>query len=202
MKQHPYCYPGSDVYRNKENIRDRDDLEAFERIHAANRLETLPRDLPVTPEGFREIHRHLLQDVYDWAGEYGWVDTGRTGPFCKAGFIAAEMDKRFAALNDENDLRGLDAATFVTRAAEHVGELNAIHPLLDGNGRVLRAFLEILAEGAGFSLDLARIDPQAWNDAAARSFHKSDYAPIRKVIAGAMTGAPVRRHTVIALRRR
>ncbi len=90
-------------------------------------------------------------------------DTGRTGPFCKAEFIAAEMDKRFAAINGENNLRGLDAATFAARAAEHIGELNAIHPFLDGNGRALRAFLENLAEQAGHHIDLARVDPQAWN---------------------------------------
>jgi fido (protein-threonine AMPylation protein) len=43
----------------------------------------------------------MLQDVYDWAGEYRTVTTGRGAPFCKAEFIAAEMDKRFAAIEDE-----------------------------------------------------------------------------------------------------
>jgi cell filamentation protein len=195
LRQHLYCCPGTDVYRNKEDIRDKHDLEELERMLAARRLETLPHDIPITPAGFREIHRYMLQDVYDWAGEYRWVDTGRTGPFCKAGFVAAEMDKRFVAINGEDDLRGLDAATFATRAAEHIGELNAIHPFLDGNGRVLRAFLEILAEGAGFSIDLARVDPRAWNDAAARSFHQADYSPIREVIAGAMITLERRRGT-------
>ncbi len=146
---------------------------------AARRLETLPHDLPITPAGYREIHRYILQDLYDWAGEYRWVDTGRTGPFCKAEFIAAQMDKRFAAIIGENNLRGLDAATFAARAAEHISELNAIHSFLDGNGRALRAFLEILVEQAGHNIDLARVDPQAWNDASARSFHKADYAPMR-----------------------
>ena len=141
MRQHPYCYPGSDVYRNKEDIRDKDDLEALERMLAARRLETLPHDLPITPAGYREIHRYMLQDLYDWAGEHRWVDTGRTGPFCKAEFIAAEMDKRFAAIIGENNLRGQGAATFAARAAEHISELNAIHPFLDGNGRALRALI-------------------------------------------------------------
>lgn len=69
--QHPYCYPGTDVLRNKENIRDKDDLEAFERMASARRLETLSLDsLPITVAGLREIHRYMLQDVYDWAGEY------------------------------------------------------------------------------------------------------------------------------------
>lgn len=186
MKQHPYCYPGSDVYRNKEDIRDKDDLEQVERMLAARRLETLPHNLPITPEGFREIHRYMLQDIYDWAGEYRRIDTGRTGPFCKAEFIASEMEQRFAAIGSENNLRGPDAATFADRAAEHIGELNAIHPFLDGNGRTLRAFLEILAEQARHRIDLARVNPQAWNDASARSFHKLDYTPMREIIAGAM----------------
>jgi cell filamentation protein len=84
---HPYCYPGTDVLRNKEDIRDKDELEAFERQHSADRLLTLPHNLPFTVAGYREIHRYMLQDVYDWAGEYRTIDTGRTGPFCKAEYI-------------------------------------------------------------------------------------------------------------------
>jgi fido (protein-threonine AMPylation protein) len=36
----PYVYPGTDVLRNKENIRDARELEAFERMATANRMET------------------------------------------------------------------------------------------------------------------------------------------------------------------
>lgn len=186
MKDHPYCYPGTNVYRNREDIRDREELEAFERTASAWRLTTLRHDLPITPAGYREIHRYMLQDVYDWAGRDRWIDTGRTGPFCKAAFIIPELEKRFAAINAENDLRGLDAEVFAERAAEHINELNAIHPFLDGNGRALRAFLEILAETAGREIDLARIDPQAWNTASIAGFHKQDYRPMRDVIAGAL----------------
>lgn len=35
---HPYCYPGTNVYRNKENLRDRDELEQLERLATARRL--------------------------------------------------------------------------------------------------------------------------------------------------------------------
>ena len=184
--QHPYCYPGTNVYRNKENIRNAEELEALERTHSADRLLTLPHDIPITPEGYREIHRYMLQDVYEWAGKDRWVDTGRTGPFCKAEYIIPELQRRFAAINAEDDLRGLDADLFIARAAEHISEINAIHPFLDGNGRALRAFLEILAVGAGHTIDLARIDPEAWNAASIAGFHKQDYQPMRDVIAGAL----------------
>jgi cell filamentation protein len=117
---HPYCYPGTDVYRNKENLQDKDEFEAFERLHSADRLLTLPYDLPITVDGYREIHRYIFQDVYDWAGEYRTVTTGRGAPFCKAEYIAAEMDKRFTAINAEDNLRGLTAEEFAARAAERI----------------------------------------------------------------------------------
>jgi cell filamentation protein len=128
LTDHPYCYPGTDVYRNRENLRDKNELEAFEQQHSADRLLTLPHNLPITVDGYREIHCYMLQDVYDWAGEYRTVTTGRGAPFCKAEFIDAEMDKRFAAINTDDDLRGLTPGEFAERAAEHSCELNAIHP--------------------------------------------------------------------------
>jgi hypothetical protein len=72
---HPYCYPGTDVYRNKEDIRDRIELERLERLASARRLETLPYNLPITPAGYREIHRYILQDV-----TIGLGNTGRSTP--------------------------------------------------------------------------------------------------------------------------
>jgi cell filamentation protein len=182
IKDHPYCYPGTDVLRNKEGIRDKDELEQFERGHSAARLETLPRTLSISVRSYRAIHRYMLQDVYDWAGEYRTVDTGRTGPFCRAQFIAPEMEKRFEAILAEKNLRGLTAQKFAERAAEHVCELNAIHPFLDGNGRTLRACLEILAAQAKHPIDLGRIDPELWNRASAESYHTQDYGPMQNVI--------------------
>jgi cell filamentation protein len=192
---HPYCYPGTDVLRNLEDIRDNDELERFERLVSGRRLERLPYNLPVTGlpiavAGYRKIHRYLFQDIYDWAGEYRTVDTGRTGPFCKAKYIARYMDSRFAAINGENNLRGLSAHQFSARTAEHISELNAIHCFLEGNGRTQRAFLDILAGQAGHAIDLARIDPQAWNAASVKSYHTQDYRPMQRVITGAIENAP------------
>ena len=193
--QHPYCYPGTDVLRNKLDIRDRDDLDRFERLEGRNRAETLRRDLPISVEGFRAIHRHIFENIYDWAGEYRFVATGRTGPFCRPEFIAPEMEKRFSAIHAENDLRGLAFEDFAARAAEHVNELNAIHPFLDGNGRTTRAFLEILAERAGYDCQIVRITPDAWNDASARGFHRQDHKPMQGVIAGALVAREGARET-------
>ncbi len=183
---HPYCYPGTDVLRNKEDIRNRNELERFERLATARRLETLPHNLPITVASYREIHRYMLQDVYDWAGEYRTVDTGRTGPFCKAEYIDRYMDARFAAINADDNLRGLTPEQFAARAAEHICELNAIHCFLDGNGRTQRAFLEILAGQAGHEIDLACVDPRVWNADSIKGYHTQDYRPMQRVIAGTL----------------
>jgi fido (protein-threonine AMPylation protein) len=142
-----------------QGSRELADRRFVEDLISADRLMTLPHDLPITVAGYREMHRYMLQDVYDWAGEYRTVDTGRTGPFCKAKYIARYMDARFAAINAEDNLRGLSLHQFASRAAEHICELNAIHCFLDGNGRTQRAFLEILARQAGHEVDVACIDP-------------------------------------------
>ena len=96
------------------------------------------------------------------------------------------MHKRFAAINAEDNLLGLTPEEFAARAAEHACELNAIHPFLDGNGRALRAFLELLAEQAGHRIGLARIEPEVWNEASRVSYWTQDYRLMRDVIASAL----------------
>jgi len=182
----PYVYPGTDVLRNKEDIRDADELAAFERMATANRMETLSDDVPITAEGYRAIHHYLFQDVYDWAGKGRLVDIARTDDlFCLTPYIEQELAKRFAAIQAENYLRGLSAEQFAARAAHHMSELNAIHPFRDGNGRAQRAFLFVLGRRAGHDIDMERINAQAWNDASRESFRTGNSGTMRDVIANA-----------------
>jgi cell filamentation protein, protein adenylyltransferase len=183
----PYCYPGTNVLRNIENIKDAEELAAFERTATANRMETLPDHFPITPEGYRAIHRYIFQDVYDWAGEYRTVDIARIDNlFCLAPYIMQELAKRFDTIRSENNLRGLSSEDFATRAAEHAAELNAIHPFREGNGRTLRAFLFVLARQAGHNIHMERIQVEKWNEASRVSFRTGDSRTLRGIIADAI----------------
>jgi cell filamentation protein len=187
VSEDPYVYPGTDVLINKEDIRDRDELEAFERLVTANRMEQLPRRVPITTAGYRQLHRHIFEPVYAWAGQERTVNLARGGSlFCLVPHIAGQMTQRFAAIQAENGLRGLTRAAFAARAAEHLCEINAIHPFREGNGRTLRAFLVRLAEAAGHHIALERIDPADWNSASIGSFQQGDYDAMRRVILGAL----------------
>jgi cell filamentation protein len=143
MADAPYCYPGTNVLINKEDILAADDLEQFERLATAQRLrEGLP-SVPLTVDGYCELHRHIFQDVYQWAGKFRTVDISKGGHlFCRPAFIAGQMDERFKAIR-QGLLQNLTEDEFVARAADHLCELNAIHPFREGNGRTMRAFLEV-----------------------------------------------------------
>jgi cell filamentation protein len=186
----PYVYPGTEVLINKEDIRDHGDLEAFERIMTAARMETLPTKIPVTEDGYRRLHRYIFQDVYEWAGEYRTVNIAKGGHmFCLVPYIADQMRQRFAAIQAKSGPGLSVREEFVGRAAEHISELNAIHPFREGNGRALRAFLECLANEVGLRIALQRIDPVAWIDASICGFRDGHYEPMRRVIDTAVVAA-------------
>jgi cell filamentation protein len=183
----PYVYSGTEVLINKEGIRDQGELEAFERVMTAARLEMLPAMVPLTEDGYRQLHRHIFQDVYDWAGEYRTVNIAKGGHmFCLVPYIADQLRQRFATIQAESGLALSSRKEFVGRAAEHISELNAIHPFREGNGRTVRAFLECLANHAGHNVMLQHIDPDAWADASIRGFRDADYEPMRRVIDSAL----------------
>lgn len=192
MTVDPYVYPGSDVLINKEGIRDADELRRFEAEITANRMEHLPRAFPVTYDGYRRIHRYIFGPVYAWAGRERTVNISKNGHmFCLVPHITREMERRFTIIQAENFLHGLTRPQFTARAAEHICEINAIHPFREGNGRTQRAFLECLAEQAGYHLDVQRIEPGGWIDASVRSFRDGDYEPMHRVIRDAV-GGPAR----------
>lgn len=156
----PYCYSGTSILKNRLGLRDPAALTAFEAMITAQRA-----DEPLPTGGFdedhyRAIHRHLFQDVYDWAGEIRTVRIGREGSwFCYPEYIETEMRRVFGELADENLLRDFTAEDFARKAAHFLSELNAIHPFREGNGRTQNSFLFMLADHAGHPMGRDRLEP-------------------------------------------
>jgi len=179
----PYCYPGTNVLRNKLGIRDADQLEAFEEeISKQRAAEPLPSGR-LSATHYRVIHHHLFQDVYIWAGQLRRVRIAKGGSmFAYPEHIPAEMQRVFGWLRDQGTLRGRDAAAFAVGAAHFLAELNAIHPFRDGNGRTQLIFLALLADQAGQPLDLTRLEPGRFLAAMIASFQGNE-APLAAEIA-------------------
>ncbi len=92
----------------------------------------------------------------------------------------------FRELRDEDCLRGLRRDAFVGRLAHYLGEVNALHPFREGNGRAQRAFFGQLARDAGFTLTWQHLDPVR-NVEASAAIMRGDSEPMREML-GALVG--------------
>ena len=167
----PYCYKSTQVLKNRLGTRDAATLEAFEvEISALRAEEPLPAGR-IGATHYRAIHRHLFEDVYSWAGRYRTVRTSKSGNmFCFPEHIPAQMEQLFGKLKQDDLLRGLEFGAFVSSTAAFLGDLNAIHPFREGNGRTQLSFLYLLAVQAGHPLDMERLRPVAILNAMIASF--------------------------------
>jgi cell filamentation protein len=174
----PYCYPNTRVLQNHAGIQDRAQLEAHERRSSARRISLL--EAKPIPGRFDlahlcEIHGFIFDEVYPFAGEVRTVDLHKgTSLFCKATHIETAAAEVFGALKKEGHLRRLEARPFVERAAHYLGEINALHPFREGNGRAQREFVRTLALQAGYALDWSRTDSQSIIDGSIQAFAGPD----------------------------
>lgn len=182
----PYAYPGGSVLRNKLGIVDADKLDRIERRLVAQRAAEGPPRGDFDLKHLRAIHRHLFQDMYDWAGEVRMVEIAKGGnqfQFCR--FIETGMADIHRRLIAADHLGGRTGADFAVGASEIVGDFNYVHPFREGNGRAQLHFLGQLADRAGHPLDLGRFDPSRWIEAS-RAAHNADYTLMAAEIEAAL----------------
>jgi cell filamentation protein len=176
----PYAWSASEVLRNKWGITNGSDLSVLELSATRFRIDQL-RGRPVKGKfdlkHLQAIHRHIFQDVYEWAGELRDGALSRGGNlFAQPDHIVSSAGRAFHALAMERHLKELPPDVFATRLAHHFAEINAIHPFREGNGRALQTFLEQLAGEAGYTLDFSKVERDQWNAAAKESFSGSPEA--------------------------
>jgi cell filamentation protein, protein adenylyltransferase len=106
--------------------------------------------------------------------------------FCLPEHIESYGAEIFGKLAEENRLRGLDRESFIDRLAHYLGDVNALHPFRDGNGRAQRAFFAQLASDVGYRLDWQLVDPQRNTDASVAAMQGNE-APMRELLAGITT---------------
>ncbi len=185
----PYYWPGIHVLRNRLDIRESRRLAQAEREITPLRVATLElgpqrRGLP----HLCAIHRHLFQDIYDWAGEVREVDIYQDETrFCHFEYIEKEGNALMEALEEENWLDALPAPAFVERISHYYCEINVLHPFRIGNGRAQRIFFEQLAIHAGYHLDWRDIEVESWRSANQRAA-LGELAPLTEIFSKVVSG--------------
>ena len=179
-----YCYPGTNVLRNKLNIHEKDILSDAERSISLLRmieLEEHPLKGNFDLDHLKKIHKVLFGDIFDWAGELRTVDISKGTMFCRCEYIEINAAKLFKQLKDENYLVGLEMGEMVSRLSYYLCEINAIHPFREGNGRTQRLFIKQLAYNADYNLDFTGITDEEMIDASIRGF-VLDYSYMESLI--------------------
>lgn len=168
----PAYYPGTHILINLPDLRDEAELEAFEVEAVGRRSLEPPPAGDFDPAHYCDLHRHLFQDVYAWAGEYRTIRTAKNGNwFCYPENITREMSKLFATLDHPTFLIGADIDSFVPAIADFLGYLNHIHPFREGNGRTQLYFVRLLGLRAGHPFRSEAVERDAFLSAMVESFY-------------------------------
>jgi cell filamentation protein len=180
----PYADPATGVLRNKFGLTTAAGLEAAEREITHTALILL-REAPVR-FGYdllhlREIHRRIFGDIYEWAGQIRTVAISKGSLFCRPRYIEPSAAEIFGQLRKEDFLRNLAREKFLDRLTYYLGEVNAIHPFREGNGRAQRAFFEQLASDAGYMLNWQHLDVDRNLEASVAIMH-GDAAPMGRML--------------------
>ncbi|EJI3403085.1 Fic/DOC family protein [Campylobacter jejuni] len=161
---------------NKLGIKDEKLFDKESRFYTGLR----ERELTLNPirgnfdyQHLKNIHKHIFQDVFHWAGKdrmevglSGFMSKGDS-LFCSAEYIHGESKKIFDNLAKNNYLKNSkDLNHFAKDLANFISDLNALHPFREGNGRTQRIFLNELAKNAGYKLDLNLISKEKMIEAS------------------------------------
>ena len=173
MADRIYCYPNSDVLKNKIGIQDMEKLQRLERRLTMLRILELV-DKPIQGKFDLQylclIHRYIFQDVYDWAGEIRKVDIAKGSMFCNVKFIESQAAEIFKKLKSEDYLQGLNEENTASRLAYYFSEINALHPFREGNGRSQREFIRTLTLHIGYVINFAKVSKEEMLKASKDSF--------------------------------
>ena len=186
MSDDPYVYPGTNLFRNKLNLRDAVLLDRYERELVTDRIALGVPAGAFTLRHLQAIHRHLFQDVYGWAGKIRTLEIAKDGhQFQFRAYIQTGMADVHRRIVAARYLQGLPREDFAARAGEIIGDLNDVHPFRDGNGRTQLQYLKQLGARAGHGLDLTRLERETWLHAS-REAHQARYDAMARCIAAAL----------------
>ena len=157
------CYPDTTCLINKFNIKDDtklSEIEAEITFAKAALLESTPIDKPLDFEYYKDIHRFLFEDLYDWAGQLRQVDISKKGTvFCPADKLEDLCSACFHRLSENHYFKGLPKNKFIEEIVDLYQTTNYLHPFREGNGRTQRIFLSKLIQYNGYCFRFSRIDP-------------------------------------------
>ncbi len=181
-----YTDPTTGILKNLLGITDEAELEKAEATFASLKsfamLQT-PIKGNFDLEHLKAIHHFMFDDLYEWAGQCRDIDIAKGDNFFAHHIhIEGAAKAIFDKLAKEKLLAGLSKANFCERAAYYLGEINALHPFREGNGRAQREFISHLAYKNGYYIEWKNIEQAEMIKASIESFKQGDHAKLTAYI--------------------
>ena len=178
-------YPGTRCLVNYFGIKDKPSLRRVDKMISSLRTAELlhaPIDMPFTFDYLKAIHSHLFGDIYPSAGMIRRSLSSKHTEFCQPEYIESQAGILFSKLRDDHYLSRIDDVDdFVNELAYYMGEMEALHPFMDGNGRATRFFFNSLALAAGYEIGWGSADPDHFLEANVAALD-GDYQALMDVL--------------------
>jgi cell filamentation protein len=181
----PTLTPKTGILRNIHDISDPEVLLFFESGAVSKRLQELYKN-PIKIKGIdslMEIHRHLFQDIYVWAGKKRTAEISKDD---KQFFPTSQFDnalKYVDQLIDEfKNIPNKNKRELAEKLAEVLDNINYLHPFREGNGRAQREFLRILALEKNLILNLTPPDNKSIYERYMKGTIESDVNTLAELI--------------------
>lgn len=180
-----YIDPQSGILRNLQGITDKEELIFVESSAVTKRLKELYEE-PVKIKGIEslfKIHKHLFQDIYEWAGKKRMVEISKGG---KQFFPTTHFDNAFRYIDlliaQYKEIPNNDKRQLAKKLAEILDSINYLHPFREGNGRAQREFLRLLALEKDLTLILNPPDDQSVYERYMKGTIESDITVLSELI--------------------
>jgi len=180
-----YTDPKTGLLRNLQDITDPDVLLFVESGVVTKRLQEL-YEQPIKIKGIEslfDIHRHLFQDLYAWAGKKRKVEISKDG---KQFFPTTHFDNAFKYIDqliaEFKNISKDNKRQLAEKLAEILDNVNYLHPFREGNGRTQREFLRLLAFEKGLSLNLNPPDIKSIYEQYMKGTIESDVKTLTELI--------------------
>ncbi len=190
LKKSSIYIDGTDIPYNKLGIKDSKFLHTLEKKLLDASYAKFTQELNTNPilneTYFINLHKKTFESLYDFAGVYRDVNMSKgDSQFCLAQYLHSESARIFKELEDENYLSDIKKKTlFAKRLAYYQGELIALHPFYELNGRVIRLFCDMLALKNGYKpIDYSgAIDNGAYIEASIECVQYANSSRLERII--------------------
>ena len=155
-------YKGTNCLINKFNIQNEEQLARIEAgitLAKTAELERKPICDSFDFEHYKQIHKYLFEDLYEWAGKVRTVDISKKGTnFTSAENIETIANACFGRLKNQNYFKNIDFDNFIENIVDFYCSTNMLHPFREGNGRTQRIFIAQLIRFCGYDINFSEID--------------------------------------------